>query len=375
MVTLKKIIRKVRRVVIKIGTSVLLDDKGRLSPKALGGIASGIAFIQKKGIRVILVTSGAIPLGMQHLRLSKRPHQIGELQACAAIGQPILMGLYQKSLQRHRLHVAQVLLTRNDLEDRARFLNAKHALTALLHQGIMPIINENDTVVTEEIRFGDNDNLAALVTNVIEADLLVLLTDRDGFYTADPDHDPEAKIIPVVENVDDDFFSYASDTAKNISIGGMKTKLEAAHKAGQFGVPTVIANGRDANTLKKIFLDESVGTLFLPRVDPLVARKHWIAYTLKPQGRLVVDGGAVQALVTGKKSLLASGVLEVQGKFSQGDPVDLNDPSGKTIARGLISYNSEEVTQIKGKKTSEFEKVLGYKGPDELIHRDDLVLL
>ncbi|MBI2982531.1 MAG: glutamate 5-kinase [Deltaproteobacteria bacterium] len=259
----KKIIQKVRRVVIKIGTSVLSDAKGRLSHRALDGVARGIASIRGKGIQVILVTSGAIPLGMQHLRISTRPHQIGELQACAAIGQPLLMGLYQKALQKHHLHVAQVLLTRNDLEDHARFLNAKHAMKVLLQWCILPIINENDTVVTEEIRFGDNDNLAALVTHVVEADLLVLLTDQDGFYTADPRHDPSARRISVVENIDGTFLSYASDTKKTISIGGMRTKLDAARKAGEFGAPTVIASGRDSDTLEKIFSGESVGTLFL----------------------------------------------------------------------------------------------------------------
>jgi glutamate 5-kinase len=372
---LKEIIGKTKRAVVKIGSSVLVDKNDRFSHKALSGIAKGIASIQKKGVHIALVSSGAVASGMQYLGFRKKPHKISELQACAAIGQPILIQMYQRALGRAKLQAAQVLLTRDDLSDRTRFLNAKHTLSELLGRNVIPIINENDTVVVDEIRVGDNDNLAALVTNVVEADLLILLTDQDAFYTADPRKDPDATRIPVVENVDGDTFSSASDTEKALSVGGMRTKLEAAQKAAQFGIPTIIASGRDLKILDRIFAAESVGTLFLPRMDSLTARKHWIAYTLKPQGRVLIDDGARRALVEGKKSLLSSGIIRVEGKFKQGDPVQIVDREGNPFARGLVAYDSTELPLIAGKKSSEIERILGYKGPDEVIHRDDLVLL
>ena len=256
------IIRKTRRVVVKIGASVLADASGRLSHKALMGVAKGIASIQKKGVHVILVSSGAVASGMQYLGFDKKPQKISELQACAAIGQPILIKFYQQAFSRSRLQAAQILLTRNDLEDRARFLNARHTLLELLRHNVIPIINENDTVVVDEMRVGDNDNLSALVTGVINADLLILLTDQDGFHTSDPRQDPEATRIPLVETVDGKLLAKASDTRKAISVGGMKTKLQAAQKACHFGAPTLIANGRHPRILERIFTAESVGTLF-----------------------------------------------------------------------------------------------------------------
>lgn len=374
MHTLDEIIRKTRRVVVKIGSSILVEDHD-LSHKALLGLARGISSIQKKGVCVTLVTSGAIASGMKHLGFKKRPRNIQELQACAAVGQPILIQQYQKALSRYQLHVAQILLTRNELQDRAMYLNAKHTLSELLERNIIPIINENDTVAVDEIRLGDNDNLAALVTNAVDADLLILLTDQDAFYTADPRQDPAAKRIPVVENVDARTFESASDTSKADAVGGMRTKLEAAQKAAQFGIPTIIASGHDPKILEKLFAAESIGTLFLPRIDSLTARKHWIAYSLKPQGKIVVDDGAQKALVDGKKSLLPSGILEVDGDFHQGDPVDIENSGGKSFARGLVSYNSKELLLILGKKSSDIEPALGYKGPDEVVHRNNLVLL
>lgn len=260
----RKTIRNVRRAVIKIGTSVLADKKGRLSHRALAGIAREIAVIQKKGVHLILVSSGAIASGMQYLGFAKKPRPIGQLQACAAIGQPILIQMYQKALARTKLQVAQVLLTRSDLEDPRRCLNAKHTLTELVERGVIPIINENDTVVVEEIRVGDNDNLAASVTQLVDADLLILLTDQDGFHTADPRQHRTATPIRVIKNLDPETFSRASDTRKSTSVGGMKTKLEAAQKVARFGVPTLIANGRDPQILARIFAGESVGTIFLP---------------------------------------------------------------------------------------------------------------
>jgi glutamate 5-kinase len=258
----KRIIRRARRVVVKIGSSILVDRNGFISHKALLGVADGIAALRRKGVNVILVSSGAIASGMQHLGFQKKPKKIAELQACAAVGQPILMHMYQKTLSRTRLQAAQILLTRPDLENRSEYANAKHTIQELLKHGIVPIINENDTVVVDEIRVGDNDNLAALVAHLVDADLLVLLTDQDGFYTADPRKDPQARKIDVVEKIDKKAFARAADTDNVGSVGGMKTKLQAAQKAGHYGVPTIIAHGREKKILEKIFSGETVGSLF-----------------------------------------------------------------------------------------------------------------
>lgn len=261
---LREVIGKTRRAVVKVGSSVLIQKNGRLSPAALFGIAKEIAFFQKRGIETVFVSSGAIASGMSHLGFRKKPHKLSELQACAAIGQPILMQLYQKALARSRLHAAQILLTRNDLEDPVCFLNARHTLNELLDRGVIPIINENDTVVVEEIRVGDNDNLAALVAKLAQADLLILLTDRDGLYTADPKRHARAKKMTLVEDIDK-AAPLASDTDKAHSTGGMKTKLEAAKRVGELGVPTIIADGRDRKILERILSGHPVGTLIFPR--------------------------------------------------------------------------------------------------------------
>lgn len=259
---LQEIIRKTKRAVVKIGSSVLVDKNDRISYKALLGVARGIAAIQKKGVHLTLVSSGAIASGMQHLGFKKKPHKIAELQACAAVGQPILIQMYQKALAQSRLHVAQILLIRSDIVDPVRSLNARHTLHELLKRGIIPIINENDSVAVDEIRVGDNDNLAALVTHIVEGDLLVLLTDEEGFYTSDPKKNPQATRIPLVEHLDSHLLARASDTEKVISVGGMKTKLEAVKKAAEKGVPTIIAGGRTDRVLERIFAGEPVGTLF-----------------------------------------------------------------------------------------------------------------
>lgn len=260
---LARIIRKTRRVVVKIGSSILADRNGRISHKALLGVTGGIAAIRRRGVQVVLVSSGAIASGMQSLGFRKKPKQISELQACAAVGQPVLMHMYQKALG--KLQAAQILLTRPDLENRTQYANAKHTMTELLGRGIIPIINENDTVVVDEIRVGDNDNLAALVAQLVDADLLILLTDQDGFYTADPRKDPSAHRIDVVEKIDKKAFARAANTSTQTSVGGMTTKLQAAQKAGRSGVPTVIAHGREKQVLEKIFSGKTVGSLFLAR--------------------------------------------------------------------------------------------------------------
>ncbi len=262
---LPKIVRKARRVVIKIGSSILTDRNGRISHKALVGVAHGIAAVRRKGVQVTLVSSGAIASGMKHLGFRKKPKRIAELQACAAVGQPILIQMYQKALSRARLHVAQILLTRPDLENREQYSNAKRTMTELLGHGAIPIINENDTVVVDEIRVGDNDNLAALVAKLVSADLLILLTDQNGFYTADPRKDPTARKIDVVRRIDKAAFARASDTDSVGAVGGMRTKLQAAKKAGRYGVPTIIAHGREKRVLEKIFATKPVGSLFLAK--------------------------------------------------------------------------------------------------------------
>jgi glutamate 5-kinase len=368
------ILRKVHRAVIKLGSSVLVEKNGILSTQVMRGIADGIHKMHGQGLQAVLVTSGAIACGFKALGFEKKPVKMTELQACAAVGQSLLMQHYQKAFGPKRA-IAQVLLTRNDLEDRTRFLNAKHTLTELLNRQVLPIINENDTVVVDEIRFGDNDTLAALVTNVADADLLILLTDQDGFFTADPRHDPAAQRIPLIENLDPTHFARASDKGTDLSVGGMKTKLEAARKAAEFGVPTIIASGHDPLVLQKILEGGDIGTLILPRLDSLTARKHWIAHTLKAGGTVTVDDGASQALREGKKSLLPSGIRGVRGHFAQGEAVEILTTQEKPIGRGLAAYNSSEIEKIMGKRSSEIEKILGYKGPDEVIHRDDLVLL
>ncbi len=380
-----EIIRKTKRVVIKIGSSILVGREGAhpagarpggaLSLSLISALARSVKWLKGKKVETLLVSSGAIAAGVSHSGQKSRPRTIQGLQASAAIGQPFLMHSYQKAFARQKLKVAQLLLTRGDLEDRARFLNAKNTLNELLRQGVVPIINENDSVAFEEIRVGDNDNLAALVTNVADADLLILLTDQDGFYTSDPREGRGATRIPLVEHIDSETAARAAGSTEELTVGGMKTKIEAVKKAARFGIPTFIANGRDPQILRRIFAGKDVGTLFLPAQDSLTARKHWIAHTLTPVGRITVDPGARRALVEGKKSLLPSGIVASEGCFHQGDPVDILDPEGNLIARGLVAYDGTELSEILGKKSSEIEKILGYKGPDEVIHRNDLVLL
>ncbi|MBI2066754.1 MAG: glutamate 5-kinase [Deltaproteobacteria bacterium] len=370
----QSIIKKTGRVVIKIGSSVLKDQAGRLSLKRLSELVRGVSCLHKKGFQLVLVSSGAIASGMQRWGFQKRPSKISELQACASLGQPFLISCYQKLLARSKIDVAQLLLTRSDLEDRTRFLNAKHTLFELLRRKALPIINENDTVAVEEIRFGDNDNLAALTTNVVDADLLILLTDQDGLFTANPTREAGATQIPLVRSVDTALVEKTGQETSHTTVGGMRSKLEACRKAAEYGIPTIIANGQDPKILQKIFAAEAVGTLFLPERDSLTARKHWIAHTLQSRGTLLLDEGACHALIDKKKSLLPSGIEEIKGSFVQGDAVDICNPQGIVIGRGLSSYSSQEIQKIKGEKTSEIEKRLGYKGPDEVVHRDDLVL-
>ncbi len=363
--------------VIKVGSSILTNPQGALDPKIFQSLVNDVAYLRKLGYRVILVSSGSIACGMYKLGFKKKPHLIPQKQAIAAAGQITLMNYYEKAFSRQKIQVAQILITRDDLANRKRYINARHAIHELLNFGLVPIINENDTVSVDEIKVGDNDNLSALVTNLVEADLLVILTDQDGLYTADPRVDKNAEKIPLIENLNEKLLGFATDTLRPGSTGGMATKLQAAEKAARFGVPTIITSGKIKGTLRRIADEKEVGTLILPKEshNRLNRRKHWITFTLNPVGQIMVDAGAKDVLTQKGKSLLPSGIKKVVGDFHIGDPVDLLVDGEKPFARGLVGYSSSEIEKIKGVKTSEIEKVLGYKYLDEVIHRDDLAVL
>ena len=373
--TRKVIINEVHRIVLKVGSQVLTAKGRALSQAVFDRLAREISAAKKKGVECVIVSSGAIAAGMSRLGLLEKPKTIPQKQAAAAIGQSALMWNYERAFTVYGEKVAQVLLTRDDLSNRKRYLNARSTLSTLLGLGVIPIINENDTVVVEEIKFGDNDNLSALVTNLVHADLLIILSDIDGLYDRDPRLSKNAKLIPLVHQVTGEMEKKASGTLSPIGIGGMVTKLQAARKAAIFGVPTILANGMQEGILGRIFQGEEVGTLFTSAVNKLTSRKHWIAFTLEPQGRIIVDDGAKKAILQKGRSLLPSGVLAAEGKFSLGDPVVLVDPHKQEFAKGLCNYGSVEINKIKGLKTTEVEKKLGYKYSDEIVHRDDLVVL
>jgi glutamate 5-kinase len=363
----------VKRVVVKVGSGVVSDANG-LDLPVLRAISSEICALRQRGYEVILVSSGAVAAGKGDLGIVGRPRTIPLKQAAAAIGQSRLMGAYKEAFLVHGRKVAQVLLTRDDLANRRRYLNARNTLMTLLEYNITAIINENDTVVVDEIRFGDNDNLSAMVTNLTEAHLLVILSDVDGLYDRDPREDAGAQLIPVVERITPEIEAMAGNGVTQLGTGGMATKLKAAKRATLYGVGTVIVNGRTPQVLSRLFDGEEIGTYFLPARDRMAAKKHWIAFTKKPRGKLLLDDGARRALVEGGKSLLPSGIKGVDGGFDRGDAVRLCDLDGVEFAKGVINYSLAELLRIMGKKTSEIEAVLGYKYGDEVVHRDNLVL-
>ena len=364
-----------RRLVVKVGSGLVTAPGIGPDPDRIERLAGDIAAARRDEREVALVSSGAIATGMARLALAERPRSIPEKQAAAAVGQSALMWQYEIAFKRHGLAVGQVLLTAQDIGDRTRYLNARNTLLALLGFGVVPIVNENDTVAVEEIKVGDNDNLSALVASLIEADLLVLLTDVDGLYTADPARDPGAEKLDLVETLTDEIFTMAGAHDGGISVGGMATKLQAAQKAAASGVPMVIASGREPGVLGRILAGEPVGTCFLPKADRLGARKRWIAFAVPPQGRLAVDAGAARALTRQGRSLLPSGVTAVDGEFGAGDVVAVVDGEGREFARGLVNFEAGELRRIRGAKTQEIEARLGYKSVDEVIHRDNLVIL
>ena len=362
----------VRRVVIKIGSGVISGDNG-LDGAQIEGLCQDIVELRRRGLEVVLVSSGAVAAGKGDLGISGRPQTIPLKQAAAAIGQSHLMHTYKDALRPHGITVAQVLLTRDDLANRRRYLNARNTLMTLLEHGILPIINENDTVVVDEIRFGDNDNLSAMVTNLVEAQLLAILSDVDGLYDCDPRHNPQARLITEVERISEEIEAMAGGEGSSLGTGGMATKIKAAKRATLFGAGTAIINGRTPHSLQFLFDGHELGTYFLPARDPITARKHWIAFTKKPRGKLLLDNGARTAIIDGGKSLLPSGLRAIDGEFDRGDAVRLCTLDGQEFAKGVTNYSALELQRIMGCKTNEIETILGYKYGDEVVHRDNLV--
>jgi glutamate 5-kinase len=371
----KQILRRARRIVIKIGSQILSSPAG-IEEQRVKTLARDIAELHSGGKEPVVVSSGAIAAGMTRLGRKERPRTIPEKQALAAVGQIKLMALYEKVFSGFEKSVAQVLLTHEDLANRQRYINAKHTFHMLLELGIIPVVNENDTVAVEEMKFGDNDHLSALVATLLGADLLVILSDVEGVYDRDPRAHKDARLIPLVQDVRKLKDSVVGESRSSFGTGGIATKIGAAEEAAAAGIPTIITSGLHERPIGRVFdpLD-AIGTLVLPEENRLTHRKHWIAYNLKPTGEIVVDHGAREALVKKGKSLLPSGLKEVRGSFGVGDCVRCLDPSGEEFARGLVNYSAQELIQIKGLHTSKIEKVLGYKAYDEIIHRDDLVLL
>ena len=363
-----------RRCVVKIGSALLTNNGLGLDTAAIAGWVGQIAQLRARGIEVVLVSSGAVAAGMQRLGFSSRPHALHELQALAAVGQMGLVQLYESLFQQHGIHTAQVLLTHDDLANRERYLNARSTLCTLLSLGVVPVVNENDTVATEEIRFGDNDTLAALVANLVEAELLVILTDQAGLYNKDPRQHPDAVLVQEGEAGDPRLLEMAGG-AGSLGRGGMRTKLLAADKAQRSGAATVIAWGREPEALPRLLAGEQIGTCLRPSQGRIAARKQWLAGHLQIRGKLTLDDGAVKVLRQAGKSLLPVGVKTVEGQFARGEVVACFDLAGHEVARGLVNYSSEEAVRIVGQPSDRIEAILGYVDEPELIHRDNMVLV
>ena len=363
-----------RRWVVKIGSSLLTNDGRGLATDAIEGWVEQMAALKKAGLELLLVSSGAVAEGMTRLGWTQRPHALYELQAAAAVGQMGLIQAYESRFQRYGLHTAQVLLTHDDLADRQRYLNARSTLRTLLKLNVIPVVNENDSVTTEEIRFGDNDTLAALVANLVEADLLVLLTDQAGLFDSDPRANPDAALVPSVQAGDPALVTMAAGSRGELGRGGMLTKTRAAALAARSGTLTVIAGGQEPAILQRIAADEAVGTRLYPASVPLAARKQWLAGQLQVKGHLTLDEGAMNVLRSAGRSLLPVGVTRVEGQFERGDLVVCHGPHGDEIARGLVNYNAAESHKIIGHPSRRIEEILGYVDEPELIHRDNLVL-
>jgi len=368
-------IKQSKRCVIKIGSALLTNDGSALNTAGIVTWVEQISALRNSGVEVVLVSSGAVAEGMCRLGLTKRPDTVHDLQAAAAVGQMGLIQSYESAFSKFDLHTAQVLLTHDDLSNRQRYLNARNTVRSLLKLGVIPIINENDTVVTDEIRFGDNDTLAALVANLIEADYLIILTDQNGLFDRNPREHDDAKLIAQASANDDSLAAMAEGGAGTLGRGGMATKVSAAKLASRSGASTLIAAGKEENVITRLFSGEALGTLLYAEQTPVAARKQWLAGHLQIQGQLILDNGAVKKLCESGSSLLAVGVRDVQGEFNRGEIVSCVDLQGQEIARGLVNYNAQDVIKIKGKASNEIESILGYVDDAELIHRDNLVLV
>ncbi len=371
----KSFLHAAKRVVVKVGSAVLTTGTG-LNFNVLENLAKELTFLHETGREVILVSSGAVASGRKKLGLGSRVLRMREKQAAAAVGQSSLMRCYEDLFERFSQKVAQVLLTHDDLSHRDRYLNVRNTMSTLFEWGILPIVNENDTVSVKELRFGDNDTLGAMVTNLIDADVFICLTDVDGLYTGNPCTNPEALRVHTIAEVTDEVENMAGNICgSSLGTGGMQSKIRAAKMVAARGGCSFIGPGREPEVLQSLFAGEAVGTFFLPKTHKLASRKHWIAYTLRPKGFLVLDEGACRALREKGKSLLPSGIREVRGHFGVGDPIHCLDGEGRAFAAGLVNYDSGDIEKIHGRHTSEIEDILGYKDSDEVVHRDNLVML
>lgn len=371
----QEVIALAHTVVVKVGTNVLARPDGTLDPARFQALADQIHGLRAAGRKVCLVSSGAIGAGVGRLGLGKRPTDLRQLQACAAVGQAFLMRAWEDCLARHGIATAQLLLTASDFDSRTRYLNIRNTIVTLFEWGVLPVINENDTVSVAEIKFGDNDHLAAMVTNLLQAPLLVLLSIVDGLFTADPTQDASARPIPTVQSIDGDVMGRAQASKSALGSGGMRSKLRAARLATVAGESVIMASGLRENVLGAIFRAEPVGTLFLPHDSTLPAWKRWLGYTVRPKGALVVDAGARNAVQHQGRSLLAIGVVQVSGSFGKGDVVSIRDPDGVEFARGLTNYPSAAVDKLRGVRTEQIREVLGSCPYEEVVHRDNLVVI
>lgn len=365
---------KTKRWVIKIGSALLTRVGEGLDRERIHWLSGEIARLRAQGKEVVLVTSGSVAAGMQELGWDKRPHALHLLQSAASVGQMGLIQAYASACKQHDIQTAQILLTHADLSDRSRYLNARSTLNSLLELSVLPVVNENDTIATEEIRFGDNDTLAAMTVNLVEADVLVILTDQDGLFEADPRQNPSAKLITTSAANNTALDAMAGQSKGELGRGGMATKLLAARRAARSGATTVILSGKQTDNLYKLSIGETVGTLLWADNEPMTARQQWLVGHLKPKGTITLDRGAVNVVKQQGKSILSVGVQAVQGKFTRGELVICHDISGKEIARGLSNYNADEARKIMGRTSNDIETILGYVDEPELIHRDNLVV-
>jgi glutamate 5-kinase len=363
-----------RRVVLKIGTSILLDEEKRISDARAEDFARQIKTIKDQSVDVIVVSSGAVGCGMETMGLKRKPREMARKQALASVGQIVLMRMYMDAFARVGLKASQILLTHEDIKSRSRCINLMNTVDTLLSMGVVPIVNENDTLSFKEIMFGDNDNLSALIAQITNADLLVLLSDVEGLFEKDPKRHPGTRMIKTVRRIDEGIEALAQGTHSEKSVGGMTSKLEAAKKAGNYGIPTRLVKGDIKDVIPRVLAGEEIGTLFVAR-KRLTRKKCWIAFAFKARGRLGIDPGAQEALLQRGKSLLPSGIVTVEGDFARGECVEVTDGENKLIARGMVNYSSSDIGKIKGSKSVEIERKLGFKYTEEVIHRDNMVLL